>query len=190
MLSVSTLNPASSRRCTFSLEILFISGCLDVMEWIRDQESLKGIGLFVDWRQELSQFTVYRALLDDPNPHRLFGLWSVLDEGTPQTTVYVFPSFSPQWSAKPIWDSLMQMEYPGRVWSLKLYLTCLSDGSTLRSVLASIAQYFPHIYYLEFILHDQNIHLVRVFSSNFNLASRSLTWDTHRILAECRQLCH
>jgi hypothetical protein len=90
-----------------------------------------------------------------------------LDGRISQTTLYAFPAFSSQWSAKPIWDAMQRLEYAGRLRRLKLYLTCLSDEDTLRSVLASVAQYFPHVYYLEFVVHDRDIHLVRIFSSPF-----------------------
>jgi hypothetical protein len=82
-----------------------------------------------------------------------------------QVSIHAYPVFSRQWSAKPIWDSLQRMEYSNRVWLFKLYLTCLSDEDSLRSPLASIARYFPHISYLELVVRDRNIHLVRVFSS-------------------------
>jgi hypothetical protein len=192
VLSVCRLNPVFSRRCTFSLEILFIPGCLDLVEWIRHQESIKGIGIHVDGHQEHSQLTVYRALLEERNPHHLFSLWNVVSGGTSLTTIYVVPAFSRPWSAKPIWDSLLRMEYPGHIWRLKLYLTCLSDEDALRSVLASIAQYFPQVCYLEFVVQDRNIHLVRVFSPfqpDVTISNLGICPCMHRILTECHRLC-
>ena len=165
MLSASWLNPAFSRCCTFSLEILFISGCLDLGEWIRDQKSIKDIGVFIDEHQEpsQSQLRVDQALLQEQNPRRLLNLWFVKGEGLSQRAIYAFPASLRQWSAKPIWDSLQRMDHLKCVWRFKLCLTCLSDEDTLRSMLVSIAQYFPHVSYLEFVVRERNIHLVRVF---------------------------
>jgi len=70
-----------------------------------------------------------------------------------------FPAVSHQWSAKPIWDSLQRMDHLRCVWRFKLCLTCLSDEDTLRSMPSSIAQYFPHVSNLEFVVRERNIHL-------------------------------
>jgi hypothetical protein len=152
------------------LETLFISDCLDLVEWIQHQESIQGIGVFTDDEDpDQSQLRVCHALLLQPNPRRLFNLWFVMGggttDGTTNAAIRAFPAFSRQWSAKPIWDSLQRMEYQNYVWDFKLHLACLSDEDTLRSALASIARYFPHILNLELIVHDRDIHLVRVFSS-------------------------
>jgi hypothetical protein len=133
------------------------------VELIRHQESVKGIGIFTNEQQDPSQLPVYRALLQDQIPRRMFSLWFVTGDGLFQLAIYPFSGFSCQWSAKPIWDSLQGMERPKSVWRIKLYLTCLSDEGILRSVLASIAQYFPQVSYLELMVHDWNIHLVRFF---------------------------
>ena len=57
-------------------------------------------------------------------------------------------------------------------------LACLSDKDSLWSMLASIAQYFPDVSYLEVIVHDWNIHLVRIFSSQVQSDIRISNWGS------------
>jgi len=190
--STLTSKLSSSRQCTFSLETLLISDYLDLTMWLPHQEEITGIGILVR-RQGLGedQLSVYRALLQGANPDHPFSLWNLFGDDTSRTAVLAFPAFSRQWSAKPIRDSLECTARRRYVWRFNLRLTSFSDEDALKSVLSSVAQYFPHVTSLNLIIEDRDIHLVSFFCSRIQAhISAHMVVHTHRIPAEYHWPCH
>jgi hypothetical protein len=151
------------RRCTFSLETLFLPDHLDLKRWIPQQKDLIHIGLYITRRMQADpeQLSGYKTLLQQSNPERGMTLYSITQEGTHMDTVHAYPAFAHRWTAESIAKSMAHVMPPEWITCLDLHLMNLSDHDVVGPIISSVARFLPRIIRLRFVVCNRDIHLVR-----------------------------
>ncbi|KAF8888180.1 hypothetical protein CPB84DRAFT_1849693 [Gymnopilus junonius] len=159
-------------QCTFSLSAVYIPSSL-VDEWLLTQCRLEILEMHANPSQisgppvlDTQQLSICKqVLLSSEFPLTVFFV-SVASHSSVDKVV-AFPIISDNtsqpWSAKKIADSLIWGK-PSKLRTFRLVVKNLSDEDTIYNILTSLAESFPNIESLMFVINQPQTHLVRTLN--------------------------
>ncbi|EDR03481.1 uncharacterized protein LACBIDRAFT_331500 [Laccaria bicolor S238N-H82] len=156
-------------RCTFSLKTLYLPEHFELFPWILNQPELKIIAVYTwnyIWGFDKDKHLSCQRWLSNSPCFRNSPTFFILSRRDQEMNVIsAFLTFSPQWSAKLINDSLERFyEIPRNITKLGLYVQTMDelDDRNVLSVIRSISDHFVNIDSLDLFVGDCMIHLVRL----------------------------